>query len=51
MRPRGDGGNVFPMARWDGQAERYDVVRVPAFELRPELGWAARRSEGVDVGV
>jgi ADP-ribose pyrophosphatase YjhB (NUDIX family) len=37
----------FPMTRWDGQRERFYVVRVPAFEIRPALGWAALRREGV----
>lgn len=39
--------HVFPMTRWDGQAERFYVVRVPAFEIRPGLSWEALRSEGV----
>jgi 8-oxo-dGTP pyrophosphatase MutT (NUDIX family) len=38
---------VFPITHWDGQRERYYLVRVPAFEIRPELGWEALRLEGV----
>lgn len=39
--------HVFPMSRWDGQRERYYVVRVPAFAIRPALGWDVLRREGV----
>lgn len=40
--------HVFPMSRWDGQTERYYVVRVPSsFTVRPTLSWDELRSEGV----
>ena len=39
--------HVFPMTHWEGQTERYYLVRVPAFEVLPELGWEALRVEGV----
>lgn len=39
--------HVFPMTRWDGQEERYYLIRVPAFEIRPALGWEELRAEGV----
>lgn len=39
--------HVFPMTHWDGQTERYYLVRGAEFEIRPELGWAALRAEGV----
>jgi len=39
--------HVFPMSEWDGQTERYYVIRAPAFELRPWLSPAALRAEGV----
>jgi 8-oxo-dGTP diphosphatase len=39
--------HTFPMTRWDGQTERFYLVRVPAFAIRPALGWEALRREGV----
>ena len=39
--------HVFPMTQWEGQAERYYLVRVPRLEIHPELGWDALRSEGI----
>jgi 8-oxo-dGTP pyrophosphatase MutT (NUDIX family) len=33
--------------RWDGQTERYYLVRTPAFEPLPLLTWEELRSEGV----
>jgi 8-oxo-dGTP diphosphatase len=39
--------HVFPMARWDGQTERYYLVRVPPFELRPALAQEELRREGI----
>ena len=39
--------HAFPMTRWDGQTERFYLVRVPAFAIRPALGWRALRREGV----
>lgn len=41
--PLGDG-------RWDGQTERYYLVRTPAFEPKPRMSWAELRVENmVDV--
>ena len=37
----------FIGGRWDGQAERYYLVRVPAFEPRPRLSWAELNAEYV----
>lgn len=39
--------HVVPMlsGRWDGQAERYYVVRTPAFEPSPRLGRAQLEAE------
>ncbi len=39
--------HVFPMTRWDGQTERFYLLRVPAFDLRPALDSTALRAEGV----
>lgn len=39
--------HVIPMGRWDGQTERYYLVRTPAFEIVPELSPEALRAEGV----
>jgi len=39
--------HVFPLGRWDGQAERYHLVRAPAFEPRPKLSWEELRDEYV----
>lgn len=39
--------HVFPMTRWDGQTERFYLLRVPAFELEPALDATALRAEGV----
>lgn len=38
--PMGDG-------RWDGQAERFYLVRAPAFEPAPGLTWDELRAEGM----
>ncbi len=38
--PLGDG-------RWDGQTERYYLVRTPPFEPEPRLSWAELRAEHV----
>ncbi len=37
----------FIGGRWDGQAERYYLVRVAAFEPRPRLSWAELNAEYV----
>ena len=39
----------MPLAggRWDGQSERYYLVRVPAFEPAPHLTWEQLREEGM----
>jgi len=39
--------HLFPMTRWDGQTERYYLLRVRPFELRPALGADMLRDEGV----
>ena len=39
--------HIFPMSRWDGQTERYYVVRTPAFAIRPGLSSEELRAEGV----
>lgn len=41
---------VHPLAggRWDGQTERYYLVRTPAFEPAPGLPWDELRREGMD---
>jgi hypothetical protein len=37
-------GNADPRrSRWDGQAERFYLVRVPPFEIRPAMGRAVAR--------
>jgi hypothetical protein len=35
------------MGGWDGQTERFYVVRVPSFDIAPALGWDGLRTEGV----
>jgi hypothetical protein len=35
------------MTSWDGQTERYYLLRVPSFEFRPALGHDALRAEWV----
>jgi ADP-ribose pyrophosphatase YjhB (NUDIX family) len=37
----------FLNGRWDGQEERYFLVRSPAFEPRPQLAWEQLRAEYV----
>jgi 8-oxo-dGTP pyrophosphatase MutT (NUDIX family) len=39
--------HVFPMSHWDGQTERYYVLRVPSFAIDPGIGWETLRAEGV----
>jgi ADP-ribose pyrophosphatase YjhB (NUDIX family) len=40
--------HVFELnSRWDGQAERYFLVRTPSFEPRPSHSWEQLRAEGV----
>jgi 8-oxo-dGTP diphosphatase len=39
--------HVVPIGRWDGQTERYYVVRVPRFEIAPALTPDELRAEGV----
>ena len=39
--------HIFPMSRWDGQTERYYLLRTPTFEIRPALSVDALRAEGV----
>jgi 8-oxo-dGTP pyrophosphatase MutT (NUDIX family) len=41
--------HLQPLAggRWDGQSERYYLVRVPAFEPAPHLTWEQLREEGM----
>jgi TDG/mug DNA glycosylase family protein len=39
--------HVFPLGRWDGQAERYYLVHAPAFEPQPRLTWAELEAEYV----
>ena len=39
--------HVFPMSSWDGQTERFYLIRVPTFEIAPALDAAALRQEGV----
>jgi 8-oxo-dGTP diphosphatase len=34
-------------SRWDGQRDRIHLVRVPAFEPRPQLSWDELRAERV----
>lgn len=33
--------------RWDGQTERYYLVRTPSFEPAPRLSWEELRAEGM----
>ncbi len=44
--------HVVPLSggKWDGQQERYYLVRVPAFEPAPRLTWEELRSEGCHRG-
>jgi 8-oxo-dGTP pyrophosphatase MutT (NUDIX family) len=37
----------FGQGRWDGQVERFYVVRAPAFEPTPRLTWEQLRLEGM----
>jgi 8-oxo-dGTP pyrophosphatase MutT (NUDIX family) len=41
--------HVVPMGAgaWDGQTERYYLVRTPAFEPRPRLTWEELRAEAM----
>ncbi len=39
--------HVFPMSGWDGQTERFYLVRTPAFAIRPGLSPEELRDEGV----
>lgn len=39
--------HVFPMTRWDGQTERYYLMRVVPFPIAPTLTREALRAEGV----
>ena len=39
--------HIFPMSRWDGQTERFYLVRTPAFTIRPALSPEQLRDEGV----
>ena len=39
--------HVFPMGDWDGQTERYYLLRTHAFEIRPALSPEELRREGV----
>jgi 8-oxo-dGTP pyrophosphatase MutT (NUDIX family) len=39
--------HVFPMSSWDGQTERFYLVRTPPFAIRPALSAEALRDEGV----
>jgi 8-oxo-dGTP pyrophosphatase MutT (NUDIX family) len=41
--------HVVPMGRgrWDGQTERFYLVRTPAFEPVPGLSWEELRAEGM----
>ena len=39
--------HVIPIFGWDGQRERFHVVRVPAFEPSPELSSAQLNAEAV----
>ena len=41
--------HVVPLGegRWDGQMERYYLVRTPAFEPDPRLSWAELRAENM----
>jgi 8-oxo-dGTP diphosphatase len=37
----------FAMTGWEGQTERFYLLRVEPFEITPALGWEALRAEGV----
>ena len=37
----------FGEGRWDGQTERFYLVRTPAFEPAPRLSWDELRAEGM----
>jgi 8-oxo-dGTP diphosphatase len=39
--------HVFPMGEWDGQTERYYLLRTPAFVIQPALSPEELRAEGV----
>jgi 8-oxo-dGTP pyrophosphatase MutT (NUDIX family) len=39
--------HVFPMSGWDGQTERYYLLRTPAFAIRPGLSPEELRAEGL----
>ena len=41
--------HLVPLAggRWDGQSERYYLVRTPCFEPAPRLSWEELRAEGM----
>ncbi len=41
--------HVVPLGhgRWDGQTERYYLVRTPAFDPEPRLTWAELRAENM----
>ena len=39
--------HVFPMSSWDGQTERFYLLRTPAFAIRPGLSSEELRDEGV----
>ena len=41
--------HLVPLAggRWDGQSERYYLVRTPPFDPTPRLSWEELRSEGM----
>ena len=39
--------HVLPMGGWDGQTERYYLVRTPRFAIRPGLSPEELRAEGV----
>ncbi len=39
--------HVIPMGAWDGQTERYYLVRTPAFTIRSALSPDTLRAEGV----
>jgi 8-oxo-dGTP pyrophosphatase MutT (NUDIX family) len=39
--------HVFPMGRWDGQTERYYLVRTPVFAISPALTPEELRAEAV----
>jgi 8-oxo-dGTP pyrophosphatase MutT (NUDIX family) len=39
--------HIFPMSRWDGQTERFYLVRTPPFAIRPALSAEELRDEAV----